>query len=424
MSPAVSRAKTPPRPASSDLVILSALPPSPPLSPKPSASRTVLRVLHHLRQLERGVIERRDYTFHLSQQELADLHRRIEAIPRLQQYWTYKLRYDYDAGVLTLRMPDAIHEIFIKRVETALQVSLLATAARLEASGTTEAAAELRRVFLSGNTTLNLQGVESSSQDSDNTPVIIRRSPDASFCHTSSGTNAPPLVVEVSYSQQKEALGYLADSYIVDSRHAIRCVLGFDLGYGRKKEQGREASVSVWRAGVDGEGVGICRADVEGEVFRGDRNGVDGVLELTVADFLPSTLAAEFSDAVLKEPITIPFAHLAAFLTEAEATKAVPPAPAPSAAPTRFRKRKRTPSEELSDTREESFARAEDDALAMRQKEDPEWIERERGLERKISKRRSGRIISADDATSGGAETAIPKRRSSRVHARKDREAG
>nr|OQO32538.1 hypothetical protein B0A51_00102 [Rachicladosporium sp. CCFEE 5018] len=429
MSPAVSRCKTPPSPASSDLTIPSALPPSPPLSPKPTSSRAVLRVQHHLGQLERGFAERRDCTFRLSQQEFADLEHRIEAVPRLQQYWAHKLRYDYETGVLTLRMPDAIHEVFIKRVEAALQAAILATAARLEASGTVneaqEAAAELRRVFLSGNTTLNLEGVESSSQESDSTPLIIRRSPDASFCHPSLGTNAPPLVVEVSYSQQKKALGYLADSYIVDSRHAIGCVLGFDLGYGGKKEQGREASVSVWRAGVDGEGVGICGVDVEGEVFRDGGKSVEGMLELTVADFLPSAVAAKLLDAVLKEPISIAFADLAAFLTDAEATKAIPPAPAPSAGPTRFRKRKRTPSEELSDTREESFTRAEDDALAMRQKEDPEWTERECGLQRKISKRRSRRKIGAENATSGGAETAILRRRSSRMNTRRSsREAG
>ncbi|KAK6443072.1 hypothetical protein LTR95_000589 [Oleoguttula sp. CCFEE 5521] len=430
MSPAVSRAKTPPSSASSDLTVPSVLPPSPPLSPKPKASCAVLRVIDLLRQLERSVGERRDCAFCLSQQEFNDLERRIAASPRLQQYWTHKLRYDYEAEVLALRMPDAIHEVFIKRVEAALQASLLATADRLEASGTAntaqEAAAELRHVFLSGNTTLTLEGVESSSQESDNTPDIIRRSPDASFCHPSSGTNAPPLVVEVSYSQQKNALGYLADSYIVDSRHAIRCVLGFDLGYGRKKDQGREASVSVWRAGVDGERVGICRVDAEGEVFRGDDKSGDGVLELTVTDFLPSALATEFSDTVLKEPITLLFAELAAFLTEAEATKAVEPTPLPSAGPTSFRKRKRTPSEELSDTREEAFATAEDDALAMRQKEDPEWTERECGLERKKSKRRARRKVdSAGEAAVAGAEAAILTRRSSRMNTRRSsREAG
>ncbi|OQN96275.1 hypothetical protein B0A48_17837 [Cryoendolithus antarcticus] len=417
MSPAVSRVNTSPSLASSDLTVPSALPPSPPLSPKPTSSRAVLRAQHHLRQLERGVIDRRDCTFYLSQQEFADLERRIEAVPRLQQYWTHKLRYDYDAGVLTLRMPDAIHEVFIKRVEAALQASLIATAERLEASDTNEsataAAAELRRVFLSGNTTLNLEGVESSSQDSDSTPAIIRRSPDASFCHPSSGTNAPPLVVEVSYSQQKKALGYMADSYIVDSRHAIRCVLGFDLGYGKKIGEQREASVSVWRAGVDGEGVGICRAVVEGELFREHGESVDGMLELTVADFLPPAVAAELSESALKEPITIGFADLAVFLTEAETTKAVPPAPVPSAGSTRFRKRKRTPSEELSDTREESFTRAEDDALAMRQKEDPEWVERDCGLQRKVSKRRARRKMDSNEDPAvavAGAEVAISRR--------------
>lgn len=112
------------------------------------------------------------------------------------------------------------------------------------------------------------------------------------------------MVAEFAYAQQEKSLKRLTHSDIVDSRHRIRCVIGFDLPRrprrrrGRdnetnlavKEEEPRAATVSVWRCAVKsnerGKEVGTSTCDLDTVPFRsasGDAG--DGALELDIADF-------------------------------------------------------------------------------------------------------------------------------------------
>ena len=64
--------------------------------------------------------------------------------------------------------------------------------------------------------------------------------PDASFRHLKA--KYPGIVIEVSYSQKRKDLRYLADDYILGSNGNIRAVVGLDIEY-----RGKMATLSVWQ---------------------------------------------------------------------------------------------------------------------------------------------------------------------------------
>ena len=108
--------------------------------------------------------------------------------------------------------------------------------------------------------------------------------------------------------------------------------------------------------------MGICRRDIDAAPFR-DRTGrpCKGVLHLTLADFLNLAVRKKVLPATMrdsKQTLSIPFKTLAKLLNKAESEHEVSAEPDDDISK-RFRKRKRTPSEELSDSREEHFARLE-----------------------------------------------------------------
>jgi hypothetical protein len=77
---------------------------------------------------------------------------------------------------------------------------------------------------------------------------VTQRCPDASFRHRS--MRYPRVIIEVSYSQRRKPLEYLADSYITDSLGNVGVVIGLDLGY----NDSRESKVMVWRPKFTEEG--------------------------------------------------------------------------------------------------------------------------------------------------------------------------
>lgn len=192
----------------------------------------------------------------------------------------------------------------------------------------------------------------------------------------------------------------------MDSRGAIRCMLGIDLAYTppskRKGAVDKSATVSVWRSAVeeseDGVLVGTCHRDVHAQ-FR-DSNGepCPRVLELTPADFLPPHALSHFDLSAIAT-ISLPFADLASYITSSESEGEPFASPPPSRRPTHpsnrvlWRKRKRTPSEELSDSREDAFARAEQSESWRRRRGDGDWRPRsqrrkggQEGMEREVVK--------------------------------------
>jgi hypothetical protein len=129
-------------------------------------------------------------------------------------------------------MPGAPHENFVQAVADELQKELAGLADRFTPYDQ-RAALEAGKVLKSGSTTLEFEepALVDRAEKDDTGPRIVRHSPDASFTHESSGAQAPGLVIEVGYSQQSNKLTRLADSYITNSRHKIRCVIALDIVY-------------------------------------------------------------------------------------------------------------------------------------------------------------------------------------------------
>jgi hypothetical protein len=376
------------------------LPHTPPFSPsqqrqKRQPQKTPDPIIEHVESVidrySRGEILEPDQRseFELSPSQLDDLERGLQdEKPSLWCFWERKLRYDYEAstsgGKLVLRMPSGVHEDFIGSLESTIEKELATLANQLSISDE-RTATEIRRIRKSGSTTLKYTEPEldGSDQEAIREPVIVRHSPDASFKHPIAGSQAPGLVAEVSYSQQSKKLSRLAESYIINSEHKIRCVVAIDITYIPPEHKGshedKTATVSVWRASLeehDGELVGICRQDVDAAPFR-DRTGrpYEGVLQLTLADFLNPAVRKKVLPAAMrdgKQTLSIPFETLAKLLNEAESEQELS-AESDDNIPTRFRKRKRTPSEELSDSREEHFARLESADKKKDETFDTEW---------------------------------------------------
>ena len=395
------------------------LPHTPPLSPsqqrpKQRPQKTpdpiIERVENVIDRCSRGKIPEPDQSseFELSPTQLDDLERGLQdEKSSLWCFWVHKLRYDYEASVsggkLVLRMPSAVHEDFIGSLESTIEKELVSLANQLSTKDETTAA-EIRRIRKSGCTTLQYTEPEldGSDQKATREPVIVRHSPDASFKHPIAGSQAPGLVVEVSYSQRSKKLGRLAESYIINSEHKIRCVVAIDIAYippeHKESHEDKAATVSVWRASLeehDGELVGICRQDVDAAPFR-DRTGrpCEGVLQLTLADFLHPIVRKKVLPAAMrdgKETLSIPFETLAKLLSEAESDQELL-AESEDNKVARYRKRKRTPSEELSDSREEHFAQLESADKEKEKINNTEWKSSSR-IKRQALSEHAGTIV-------------------------------
>jgi hypothetical protein len=374
-----------------------ALPLSPPISPirqqrqqTPAATRTGIdRTLQALIRHSRGLkLSSSDWeVFNLSQSELVGLERLLQDTqPTLWHFWEEKIRYDYDGsrrkGQLVLRMPGAIHEAFIQLFEDAIESQLKVLADGFSVYDK-RAADETRRIQKSGSTTLEYTQpkLEDELSGNDVTPVIVRHSPDASFKHPDVGWRAPGLVVEVSYSQRGEKLARLADSYITNSEHRIKCVVALDVKYASQRRKGnhddKTATVSIWRPGKstrpDGSSIGFCRQDVHAVPFRDSKGQpCHGALQLTIVDFIPTKVRKNISETALREYMSIPFETLTDFLNEAEGDDHHGMS-SEEDKPTFFKKRKRTPSDELSETRENEFRELERADLTRAKATDDTW---------------------------------------------------
>lgn len=373
-------------PPSSDVEPDHALPPSPPASPKPRSD--VDRLLGAIRLLKYGSLSSRYLrrTYKLSLEEFGRFNQRLSEDERLWGYYEDKVRYDYDprenGGEYVLRMPpSALHDRFVVLVAGRIQEEVKSLARKL-AETENHAAELLRQVGQGGSPTLRLQApkLENSSQSSTEggeASAVVHKSPDATFFCEASALH--PLVLEVSYSQHVKDLSRLAETYIVDSRHRIRCVLGLDITYAKKgsKKQDKTASVSVWRPHVEvdqGERVGVYKCDMNASPFRNaEGESCAGELKLTLADFLPRDALDDMD--VAEQSIKVPFEDICQYLLDAEerARKVAAPLEPSSAAPMRFRKRKRSPAERLSEERELAYVAEEEAELQKEGRLDSEW---------------------------------------------------
>lgn len=370
------------------------LPPSPPFTPThdqegqqrhlESTTTNVDRILQFLTRHsseEHQDISNTCAAFDLPQSQLVQLERCLHA-----EGWGEKVRYDYDGTIgeaqLCLRMPSAIHEHFTQAVADEIQKELAGLADRFS-SYDQRAALGTGKVWKSGSTTLEFEepALIDHEEKDDTGPSIVRHSPDASFAHESTGAQAPGLVIEIGYSQQSNKLSRLADSYITNSRHKIRCVIALDIVYHSPKQTGsrrdKTARLSLWRPGLEQheEGdIGICMPIMEAVPFRDGKGLVcDGSLDLSISDFLRPSLCRKLSAQANQETITISFTTLARLLDKAE-TCSESRAESEDDTPKVFRrKRKASPFEQLSSPREKAFANLELEDSAKERNVDADW---------------------------------------------------
>ena len=187
--------------------------PSPGSSSDAEPSVAVLRLLHLFQRHKEGKRELSWFKVDLSREDYAQLLAALDRCESLRRYVENELRYDYDSykQELVIRIPSAVHEIFIRKVDRDIM-------SQLDAIGNdVEIAREIESI---GSTDLELG--ES------------KHCPDSAYkCN---GSQYPHLVVEVSYSQKRHDLPYLADDYVVDSNGSIGVVIGLNIEYkGTKK---------------------------------------------------------------------------------------------------------------------------------------------------------------------------------------------
>lgn len=277
--------------------------------------------------------------FRLTTSEYDELHQRIQGEETLRGYYEDKISYDWEPpraerpkGKYVLHQRGSNYEgYFQAQVTRAIKDGLTALALRLVETGDNKTARELSHVLEGGSPPL-----EFSMPKGTENKQYIPRSPDVTFFYNYR-TYYPALVAEFAYPQQEKSLKKLAHSYIVGSRHRIRCVIGFDLpkrprrGRGRrddettmatKEEEPRAATVSVWRCATrlneDGKTVGTLTCDLDAVPFRSvSGDACDGALKLEISDFLPHSVAMTLSPS--ERTICIPFAKLSTLLNQAEA---------------------------------------------------------------------------------------------------------
>jgi len=190
-------------------------------------------------------------------------------------------------------MPTPLHCYFADSVIQAV-LERIATLANDLAEQHPEASQWLKLLRSGANEDIDL----ASDNDDDKS---TKRSPDGTLGHRKA--EYPPAVFEISYSQKRKQLPSLAHSYIIDSCHGIKCVVGLDIEYERpgttRDTSGmmrKEASLSVWRARLminedTGEEEADCEAEVMNDVFRRqDGSAGTGSLCLTMQDLLPKAL--------------------------------------------------------------------------------------------------------------------------------------
>jgi len=139
--------------------------------------------------------------------------------------------------------------------------------------------------------------------------------PDGSFAHKDATELG--VILEVSHSQKRQDLPFLADEYILGSNGLTQAVIGLDLAY-----QGKEARVIIWRPNKikeNGETILTIKETFQGTFRDTDGNLVNGrkKLQIWLKDF-GNKLDCP---GIQKTPgvITISFAQLYELVQESEA---------------------------------------------------------------------------------------------------------
>jgi hypothetical protein len=160
-------------------------------------------------------------------------------------------------------MPTVLHDCF--GGELGYEI---ATQLRAFTDNSTSTAAFVRSIYFTGSATLQFEQEEAKERgEISNNKLMIpfdRHDPDLSFQHNEA--RYPSVIIEVSYSQKKKDLPYLADDYILGSHGNIKVVVGLDLDYRGTKT----ATLSIWRPhfGKENDQVVLSAAQTEVEKVR------------------------------------------------------------------------------------------------------------------------------------------------------------
>ena len=199
--------------------------------------------------------------------------------------------------------------------------------------------------------------------------------PDGSFAHKDAWVDC--VILEVSHSQKRQDLPFLADDYILGSDGRTQVVIGIDLEY--RREKGKEARVTVWRPTYIEEdwGAVLETAETETGIFRAaDGSLVDGerILRIGPKDFGHWPECLRIDD--IPGEITISFSQLYEIAQGAEAwaerkdrgRREIKQENCPK------RKMARSPPEQLTEPDEKRFKVAEEEVERQRSDKDGDYI--------------------------------------------------
>ncbi|EOA82634.1 hypothetical protein ACJQWK_04790 [Exserohilum turcicum] len=279
----------------------------PPTNEKPDTQAD--RVITLFREIQAGKHSNQDpwTEIQLKPGDIDKLERLLKQNEELQGFVKDKIRYDYDAEKhqLVIRMPTAVHELFIARIEDSVLSQL-----KIIREGSDDAAAFAQKVNAARSTEIRFPATDDSSGNRS------KHEPDASFWHDKA--QYPGVIIEVAYSQKKTRLHRLAEKYLLDSDASVQVVVGFDIRYGVKESL--EATLSVWRPQFHQTNDGVelrVVEEVADEAFRdeqGNHTNHPG-LRLQLSDFACEELT---KDVEGRREIIVSTPELCKYLSAAE----------------------------------------------------------------------------------------------------------
>ncbi|KAF2004129.1 hypothetical protein P154DRAFT_519687 [Amniculicola lignicola CBS 123094] len=342
-----------------------------PLTPPPTDEKPfsqAQRVITLFKAIQAGRHTKQDpwTEFQLAPGDYDEIERRLGRDEALSGYVKDKIQYDYNANVnqLIVRMPTAIHELFVARVEDAIFSQLKSIR-----EGAGAAAAFAQKVEPARSTEIYLLA------DDALPGTKSKYEPDASFWH--SDAEYPGVIFEIAYSQKKKKLGRLAEDYLLDSDANVQAVVGFDIEYGKKGS--RKATLSVWRTHVfnttSGNELRVVQEAVD-ETFRDDDGSPTNHpgLRLHLSDFAHKGLVQdEIGD--YNQELIVSTEQLCRFLTAAEVkVRQRGSLSKDSLAPgIKKRKRSQTPPEEITSGDEARYVEQEERAAKRMADDDSDY---------------------------------------------------
>jgi hypothetical protein len=273
---------------------------------------------------------------------------------------------------LIFRMPTARHDVFIHDFVNLILTKVAAQARSFEQDYPAISQRLLRlRTFSTKD--VNLLSDEKTGH----------KSPDASIGYRD--RIYPQVVFEASYSQTRKALKSLAWSYIMDSSHSVRCVVGLDLEYPQNRSssspRAHNVRVSVWRPLVEVE-EDIENMDVKQETTDqslGEHSPDHAIAALCIRDLLDEEILEVTPPNIAECEIVVTSKEMIGLLEEAELVqetllRETETASQKRQAPNRnWRKRRITPEEELSEGREAKYRISESTVEHQRSDDDTSY---------------------------------------------------